>query len=181
MQTCLSKFRLSAKENRSVLTLCVCAMLIALNLLLDRVSIQVTPSVRIGVGFLTNAVASALYGPVVGMWAGAATDILSCIFYPRGAYFPGYTLTAIVAGLIYGLVLYQNKKGNKIYHAFIARGLISLICNIGLNTIWSSIFLQKAVFVLLPARALKNLALWPLESLLLYAVLVVVQRAVRKK
>ena len=78
-------------------------------------------------------------------------------------------------------MLYQNKKGIKIYHAFIARGLISLICNIGLNTIWSSIFVGKAISVILPERVLKNLALWPLESLLLYAVLVVVQRAVRKK
>lgn len=167
-QNICSLFKSSAKNCKSLRAITITAMFIALNLVLDRVSIQLTPELRIGVGFLTSAMIAMMFGPVMGISAGFVTEILSYVLYPRGAYFPGFTLTAMVGGLIYGLVLYQ--KEIRMFRAFAAKGLVNLLCNIGLNTLWLSMLQGQAVFVLLPARLLKNVILWPLESLLLFLV-----------
>lgn len=157
----------------------VVAMLIALNLVLDKVAIQLTPQLRIGIGFLTMAMTGLLVGPVMAVSAGFATDVLSFLATPRGAaYFPGYTVSAMVGGFIYGTVLYRKKP--TLARAFLAKGLVNLVVNITLNTIWHSMFYGKAISVMLPARITKNLMLWPLESLLLYAVAKTVCEVVRR-
>lgn len=169
-------FRSSARNCRNIRALAVTALLMALNFVLDRFSIQLTLELRVGVGFLTSAMIGALYGPVMAMCAGGLTDILSYLLYPRGgAYFPGFTVTAIVAGLIYGLLLYQKRLS--LGRALVTRGLIDLVTNIGLNTLWLSITQGKAMMVLLPARVIKNAILWPFGSLILFAVGAVVLRA----
>ena len=52
-----------------------------------------------------------LFGPVVGMMAGVCTDVLGYFAgnLSMGAYFPGYTLTAVVGGLI-GLSFTAEKR-----------------------------------------------------------------------
>ena len=61
------------------------------------------------------------------------------------------------------------------------KGAVSAVCNLFLNTLWISMTGGKAMMVLLPARALKNLGLLPIEALLLYmtaaALTVVLKRA----
>ncbi len=92
--------------------LAVTAVLIAINITLDllNIRIQLTPQLRIGFGFLTSAMVGMLFGPVVAMTAGAATDLLGWLVNNGGgAYFPGFTLTAVLAGLIWGVALYKNR------------------------------------------------------------------------
>ena len=163
-------FRESAKVSRTLKAMVVTAMLIALNLILDRVRIQISPELRIGVGFLTSAIIGMMFGPVMGMIAGGLTDILSLLFYPTGAYFPGFTVTAIFAGFVYGVVLFKAPRGVTILRALIARGTINLFGNILLNTLWLSMIGGDAFWVLLPARFIKNIVMLPFEVLLLYAV-----------
>lgn len=142
------------------------AMLIAVYIAADQFSLQITPELRLGFSFIANALVGLLFGPVAAMLSGAATDVIVAVITPRGPYFPGYTLTAIVSGLLYGLVLYNKKVTYP--RALLAKGLVNVIGNIVLNTIWISITGGKALFVLLPARVLKNLAMLPIEALLLY-------------
>ncbi|WP_455560085.1 ECF transporter S component, partial [Agathobaculum hominis] len=89
------------------------ALLTAINITLDLrgQTIKLPPNLRIGVGFLCNAAIGMLFGPVVGMMAGVCTDVLGYFAgnLSMGAYFPGYTLTAVVGGLIWGLWLYPRK------------------------------------------------------------------------
>ena len=65
--------------------------------------------------------------------------------------------------------------------ALATKGAVSAVCNLFLNTLWISMTGGKAMMVLLPARALKNLGLLPIEALLLYmtaaALTVVLKRA----
>ena len=94
----------SLRELRSTRCLAVTALLIAINVTLDLLglSIKLPPNLRIGFGFLCNASIGMLFGPVVGMMAGVCTDVLGYFAgnLSMGAYFPGYTLTAVVGGLI---------------------------------------------------------------------------------
>ena len=103
----------SLRELRSTRCLAVTALLIAINVTLDLLglSIKLPPNLRIGFGFLCNASIGMLFGPVVGMMAGVCTDVLGYFAgnLSMGAYFPGYTLTAVVGGLIWGLWLYPRK------------------------------------------------------------------------
>lgn len=178
MQKIIACFSDSAKESKTLRALMLTAMLIGLNLVLDRFSIQLMPQLRIGIGFLTSALIGMLFGPVMGVSAGLVTEVVSYLFNPRGAYFPGFTLTAMVAGLIYGVVFYQRKVS--LPRAFAAKGLVNLICNICLNTLWLSMLQGDAIMAILPLRAWKNLILWPFESILLFIAARAVQEVYKK-
>ena len=145
----------SLRELRSTRCLAVTALLIAINVTLDLLglSIKLPPNLRIGFGFLCNASIGMLFGPVVGMMAGVCTDVLGYFAgnLSMGAYFPGYTLTAVVGGLIWGLWLYPRKI--TVWRAIGAKTCINLFCNICLNTLWLTVTGGKAMSVLLVTRA----------------------------
>ena len=175
-------FRRSLEELRRPRTIVVTAMLIALNIAFDLLGLKIylTPELRISVGFVCNASVGMLYGPVVGMMTGFCTDVLGFLLSPNNnaGYFPGYTLTAIVGGLIYGLTLYKGKP--TLGRCIAAKLSVNLLCNIGLNGLWSVIVYQKGFWALLPGRLYKNLVLLPLEVGLLYLVANVVLRQFRR-
>ena len=168
----------SLRELKSTRCLAVTALLIAINVTLDLLglSIKLPPNLRIGFGFLCNASIGMLFGPVVGMMAGVCTDVLGYFAgnMSMGAYFPGYTLTAMVAGLIWGFWLYPNKP--TLPRIIGAKVCINLFCNIGLNTLWLTITGGKAMSVLLAARIPKNILMLPIEIPLAYLVLRQVSR-----
>ena len=148
----------SLRELRSTRCLAVTALLIAINVTLDLLglSIKLPPNLRIGFGFLCNASIGMLFGPVVGMMAGVCTDVLGYFAgnLSMGAYFPGYTLTAVVGGLIWGLWLYPRKI--TVWRAIGAKTCINLFCNICLNTLWLTVTGGKAMSVLLVTRVPKK-------------------------
>ncbi|MCD7946423.1 MAG: folate family ECF transporter S component [Clostridiales bacterium] len=174
-------FAASARWLREPRALALAALFVAISVTLDllNVRIQITPQLRITFGYLCDASIGMLFGPVVGMASGVCTDVLGYLMNTGGgAYFPGYTLTAIAGGLIYGVTLYHpsERKGFRLLRCFIAKGLINLLCNMLLNTFWLSLTGGDGFLVLLPLRAVKNALLWPIESLLLYFVLETVLR-----
>lgn len=168
----------SLRELKSTRCLALTALLIAINIAMDllNLSIKLPPNLRIGFGFLCNASIGMLFGPVVGMMAGVCTDVLGCFAgnLSMGAYFPGFTLTAVVGGLIWGLWLYPRKLS--VWRAIGAKTCINLICNICMNTYWLTLTGGKAMRVLLVTRVPKNLILLPIEIVLLYFVMKLVLR-----
>lgn len=161
-------FQESAKEARSLRSLVVTALFTALHLVINSFQVYLTPQLRIGFGFLAIAMVALLFGPVLAMTAGGLSDIISFLMNPVGAYFPGFTVSAILSGLIYGLLLYR--KYVVLWKIFSAQFLVSLLVNLGLNTCWLAILYGKSFALLLPARALKNLILLSIEVLLLFCV-----------
>lgn len=174
----LSKFRESARMLSHVRTITLAAMLIALNVALGSVRIYVTPEMRLSMGFVTQTVAGMVLGPVVAMITGAVGDIVSLMIFPSGAYFPGYTLTAIVGGMINGLMLFRQGKIS-IPRALITRVLINVICYIGMNTLWLTMTTGKGMLALLPARAIKNAVLCPIEAAIVFLIAIAVQSAIK--
>lgn len=174
-------FRTSARNLRDPRCLALAALFIALNVTLDLtgLTLRLSSELRIGFGFLCNASIAMLFGPVMGMAAGLCTDVLGYFAgnFTMGGYFPGYTLTAIAGGLIYGLWLYRpngisrDSRAKRILRVIGAKATINLVCNIGLNTLWLTLTTGKAATVLLPLRVMKNLLLLAPECILLYFVL----------
>jgi ECF transporter S component (folate family) len=172
-------FSRSARMLSNTRALTLAAMLVALHIALSSVRVQITPELRLTVGYVTQAAAGMLLGPVVAMLTGAAGDIVSLICFPTGAYFPGYTLTAAVGGLIYGLVLFGRPRVSYL-RALGAKAIVNVICNLFLNTLWLTMTSGQSMMALLPVRAIKNLALLPLEALLIYMTAGMVTVAARR-
>ena len=111
--------------------LVVLAMLTALQVVLSRfLSIQ-TPIFKIGLGFLPVMFAGALCGVWGGAIVGGLSDFLGAMLFPSGAYFPGYTITALLSGAIYGALLYENHNIVRIVLAYLITGIA---VTLGLNT-----------------------------------------------
>ena len=173
-----SLLRESAEEQKKPQTLVVTAMLIAMNVALSSLHVNLTPQMRVSFGFLTNAITGMLYGPVVAATAGAVGDVLTYLIRPDGAYFPGFTITAALGGLIYGFFLYRRPF--TLPRAIAAKASITILLNVLLNTFWMVVLYGKSFTALFPVRLTKNLLLLPVEIVLLYAVGKAVQKITRR-
>ncbi|MGN0317571.1 MAG: folate family ECF transporter S component [Lachnospira sp.] len=100
-------FLKSAKEFNSVKSLATAALLVALHTVLACfVSIQVTNSLRISISFLTNVITGYLFGPVMGLVCAGIGDVIGYFVKPVGPFFYGWTVSASLAGFIYGTFFY---------------------------------------------------------------------------
>lgn len=159
------------------------ALLIALQVVLTRfLSIMPAPWLRISLGFLPIAAAGMLFGPIPAAVAGALGDVVGFFIFPSGTFFPGYTLTAAMSGFFYGLFLSNIYKdishGSKAawLRILLCELTITIVCHLLLNTLWAHMMVGKAFFVLLPTRALKNIAQYPINVLLLMEMGVLLKR-----
>ena len=136
--------------------------------------IEVTDSLKISLAHLAIAPTAILFGPVVAGLQGALSDLLGFMLKPTGPYFPGFTLTAALLGVIYGLLLYKTKRTT--WQIIAARVIVCLFVNIGLNTVFLTMLYGPSRLATLPLRAFKNIVQLPIDCLLLGAV----SRAVKR-
>ncbi len=104
----------SAKELKSIYSLVAIAMLLALRVVLGFFANATLPffgnSVKISGAFLPIVTAGAMFGPIPAALVGALGDILSFIMQPAaGGYFPGFTISGLLTGFIYGCAFYKNE------------------------------------------------------------------------
>ena len=146
-------------------TMVITAFMIALSVVLSKlVSINIS-FLRIGFGFLPIAVLAILYGPVVAAVGYGLADLIGAFLFPTGAFFPGFTLSAVLTGLIFGFVLYGKEV--TIIRALIASALVCLGVNLLLNTWWLTFIIGKGFSVLLASRAVKEIVAIPVMALLI--------------
>lgn len=174
MKKIVTLFTDSAREFKHVRTITMCGLFGALAFILGSFSsIQVGPYIKIGFSGLPNELVDFAFGPVVGSIFAAAMDILKFIVNPTGAWIPGLTLNALLAGLIYGIFLY--KKPVSLWRILTMKFIVAMVINVGLGTLWLSQALGKGFMVMLPTRFIKNLLEWPVDSLILYMILKVLE------
>lgn len=158
----------SFHELKDVNAMAMTAMLLAIAVVLGFYTLQVTEFLKIGFSFLADELTGMLFGPVVGALMGAAADILKYLVRPGGAFFPGFTISGALSGLIYGLILY--KKPLTIKRIAVANGLVLVLINACLNTYWLTLLYGQAFFALLPLRIVKQLIMLPIYVALFYGV-----------
>ena len=192
MSILLKNFAFSAKEFKSIKSVVAAALLIALHTVLAVfVSIQVTPTLRISVSFLANCAIGYMFGPVMGFVCGGLGDLIQFVIKPTGPYFPGWTISAALAGFIYGLFFYgcnmkvaekYDEQGQKkgilriIDFKFLLRcaaalTIDTLLVNVLLGTYWCSIMYGKGFAFYLSIRFAKNMIQLPINIILTYYVL----------
>lgn len=145
------------------------AALIALQMILGKLSIG-NDIVKIGFGFVANALIGYYFGPFKAAIAGVAGDIISNTILPSsGGFFWGFTLSALVTGLIYGSILY--KKEVTIWRVILVTVLIVVIIDTLMNTYWISIMANAPFKVMFATRIVKEIITIPIQATILYLVL----------
>jgi len=144
------------------------ALMVALNVVLSRLSIQLSQEVRLSVvGFLPAALAGTLLGPVYGGLTGALADVLNYLLFTHvyGPYFPGYTLTALLSGLWYGYVLHD--RNINWFRAALAIVPVVALGEMLLNSVWVYMMYAKTFWAKLPMRLVTNAIEIPVKTILL--------------
>ena len=156
--------------------LVLCGLMAALAVVLNyTTSIFITPNIRIGFSGLPNRVVEYLFGPCIGAVFGGMLDILKYLLKPDGgAFFFGYTFNVMVAGIIYGTILYRRPV--RLWRIFIAEFLTKAIVNCGLNTLWLAVMNGNAFLAILPARVIKNIIMLPIDTAILFFTLTFVSK-----
>ena len=161
-------FRDSMEEFKHVNTVTVMAMFAAISVVLGYFTLVLGDYLKIGFSTIANQFVYYLFGPVAGGLFGGALCILKYIIRPTGAFFPGFTISAMVGGVLYGCFLY--KRPISFWRVLAAELTVSIICNMLLGTLWLSMLYGKAFMALLPMRVFKNIMMWPVNSILFYTI-----------
>ena len=156
-------------------TITTAGLLLAIQMVLSSFGvIEVNDSLKISLAHLAVAPTALLFGPVVAGLQGALSDVLGFLLKPSGPYFPGFTLSAALLGVIYGLLLYKTRRTT--WQIIAARVIVCVVINIGLNTLFLTMLYGPSRLATLPLRVMKNLIQLPVDCLLLGAVCRLVQR-----
>ena len=155
------------QKNKPLFIVCFSAILIGLEIVLNRFCSINTMGLKIGFAFIPPTLAAIMYGPLAGATVYAVSDFLGAILFPIGTYHPGFTVCAAVMGIVSGLMLYRKDKvplfPNIIFTVFINCILIGLF----INTFWVSMLYGSKTYLG-----------WFVYRLSEYAVMVPVQIAV---
>ena len=167
MTQCKDPF--GARKLKQLRYLVLCALFTALNVVISTLFIPVGENLRIYFTFLPSALCGMICGPCLALCYGLVSDLVGFVAHPSGAFFPGYTLTAIVGALLYALFLHNTRI--TVLRVFLAKLSVNVLTNILMNSLWSSILMGKAFLYYLGKSVVKNLVMLPAEVAVLCLVI----------
>ena len=169
-------WRDACAELKSTKMLVFAALMIALRVALKLVAIPLAPNLKINTAFLANALGAMVFGPVVAGLSAIVSDVLGVII-TGDQYFPPFVLTEIAGSMIFALFLYRAKLTPT--RVMLSRFCICFFVNIVLQTPIMMLYYQLMMggkhYVLALPQILKNLFMFPIESVLLTLFLSVIQ------
>ncbi|WP_057894902.1 folate family ECF transporter S component [Lacticaseibacillus brantae] len=155
----------------SVKNTVIMGLLVAMNIVLGRFSVG--PSfAKISLVFFATILMGYLLGPWWAAVGAAIADQLG-ILLTGGQNFPGFTISAAIAAMIYGMFFYRQKI--TWWRAIVAVFLVMLISNVILTTWWLDIMGTPWQGIIV-VRAVKNLVVFPFQAVLTYFTLKEVER-----
>jgi len=145
------------------------ALLLGSTVVLGRILSIRTTFITIGFSFVPIMLAAIILGTKHTIFISTISDIIGALLFPTGSYFIGFTITAFLTGLVYGLILY-DKNGIKLNKKFfikliISTLIVSVILNGILNTFWLYILTKKATKIIAPLRIIKQFIMIPIKIL----------------
>ncbi|MFC6322916.1 folate family ECF transporter S component [Companilactobacillus baiquanensis] len=158
-----------SRSSISVHELTWMAILIALEMVLSRFSIG-SNALQVGFSFVAMGLIGYYFGPYKAAIAMAIADIMKMVILPSsGGFFWGFTVSAIVGGIIYGFMLYNKKV--TITRVLITTVLVVVIVNTLMNTWWIHMISNAPYWVLLTPRLIKEAISLVYQTGILYLVL----------
>ena len=181
-------WRDAAAELKSTKMLVITALMIALRVALKPLAIPVGPSLSIQTATLATALGAMIFGPVVAIPAAIVSDTVGFMIYPTGDYFLPFVLTEIAGTMIYALFLYRSKVTPT--RVMLARFGICFFVNVVLQQFiyaWYYVYIgspeqakSTVLGIMTVSRILKNVAMFPIESVVLTLFLKVLMPVVRR-
>lgn len=164
-------------ENRKFTTkqLVIIAMLVALNVILSRFLSIAAWNIKIGFAFVPVVFAALYLGPWQAALVGALGDFVGATLFPIAAYFPGFTITAAIVGLIYGLFLSKKQTMPRILGAVVVTEIVGSLL---LNTLWISVLFGSPFLPLMATRVFQCLILGIVEIVVIRVMAGLVPRLV---
>jgi ECF transporter S component (folate family) len=143
-------------------------------------NIIIIPGVfEIRLGFLSIALAGALFGPMTAAIVAVIGDVIGTLLFYGGSFYWGYTLSWAIMGLGFGSILYKERF--TVPRIILASVFNTVIINLALTTLWQWLTgVGPSYAALLITRIPRNLILLPMNTLLLLVVLRSVCVAYRK-
>lgn len=142
------------------------SLLVALTVVLARFVSFKSDILRISLEFFPIAIAAIMFGPLAGGVTAAVADVVGGLLFPHGPFFPGFTLSAFISGVIYGLFLYKRKIT---VLRVVSSALVKLIVvDLVLVTLWLAVYFNTPLEVMATARIIKVAVMIPIESALIY-------------
>ena len=147
------------KRNQRLKTLVFCAVLVAVQVVLSRFLSVNAWNTKIGFGFVPVVLAAALFGVRSGALVGAMGDFLGAILFPIGPYFPGFTITLGVTGVVFGVALQKPTMLRIVLAALFDQLVLSLV----LNSYWISVLYGSPYWGVLTSRIFQCAITLPME------------------
>ena len=120
---------------------------------------------------------------VAALAVGAVSDLIGATLFPFGAFFPGFTVTAGLVGLIYGLFLHQKGEGfhgRALWLRVVGASLCASLTRLVLNSVWLYIMYGKGLFGMLPARFTETICMVAAQILLIPVLLSLSRQLTRR-
>ena len=164
---------MNKRNNLSTSSIVIAGLMAAISIILTRFfSIMVLgDTLRLSFGDMPIELAGILLGPIVGALTGIVADLAGFMMRSTGGFFPGFTLSAALTGLIPGLIFWGNKDRYPLWKVIVAIVAVNLIVCLGLNTLWLTIMYKKGFMILLPSRIIARAIIAPIDIAVIYLLL----------
>jgi len=168
-------WRDAAAELKDTRMLVITALMVALRIVLKPLAIPLGPQLSIQTAMLATSLGAMIYGPVVAIPAAIISDTIGFIIYPTGEYFLPFVLTEIASTMFYALFLYRAKVTPT--RVMLSRFCICFFVNVVLQQFiyaWWYTYIgnpeeakESIMGIMTLSRIIKNLAMFPIESVVL--------------
>ncbi len=145
-----------SKNQKHLFTLVYLAALTAMQIFLSRFLSVSLWNVKFGFQFIPVILAAISIGPLAGALVGGVGDLVGALLFPIGPYFPGFTLSAVITGLVFGFILQKRHNFAAVLIAVLADTVITTLI---LNTVWISVLYGSPLLPLLSTRTIQAAAM----------------------
>lgn len=160
-------WRDSLENARSLKTMVICALCMAMSIILGYFYIPITESLSIRFTYLATSTVGLVAGPVAALIYGAAVDLLDFMMHPGFTFFFGYTLSAMVGAFFYAIFYYRQKI--TVLRILLCRLCVNLIVNVGMGAYWSNMLYGKGFIYRVTTSFFKNIIMLPVEVIITVA------------
>lgn len=159
---------------KNVKILAYAAVICALRVAVKSLSVPIAPGVYLSFDCYINAVGAMVYGPLTALLVGAVSDTIGGVLFPKGPYFFPFIAVEMLSGFIFALFLWRKKLTAP--RLLLAKFTVNFVCNIVLNSAiqkwYYALFdADKVYYMINGVRIVKNLAVFPLEAVLICVLL----------
>ena len=168
---CKEYWKLAFAELKDTKMIVFAALILALRIAAKPLSIPIAGDLKEGIGFIINAFGSMVYGPVIALLNGALADLLGFLVFPSGVFFPAYMITEMAGSFVFALFLYRAEI--TVPRLLLCRFTVCLFVNVILAYpihVWYYQIALGKEYSIAMIRVVKNIALFPVETVILVVV-----------